>query len=283
MKEYLETKLSALDFVAFDFETTGLSAFRDRVVEIGATRFNLNQDERRNYTQVINPEQVIPEVVINIHGINNEEVATAPIWSEKAAEILDFFEGAVLIAHHASFDVAFLVCELQRMGLKPPHTIVLDSYHLARKRQPRAPSYKLSHLIDFLELKMQGQAHRALPDSLACAALFERCIQTIPNWSELSLKELLTLYPQVRVDLQPDQYDQNPTQRSLKQAIETRQDVVISYTNASKETLERRISPLLMGGYGHYSYVEAFCHLREQNRQFRLNRIEIIRPEQSSA
>jgi len=283
MNKYLETKLTDLEFVAIDFETTGLSAFKDRVVEIGAARFQLNQSQKKHYSQVINPEQLIPDEVIQIHGIDNHEVARAPIWSEKADEILNFIEGAVLIAHHACFDVAFLVCELQRMGRKPPRTIVLDSFHLARKRQPKAPSYKLSHLIDFLELKMEGQAHRALPDSLACAALFERCVQSIANWQELSLHDLLKAYPQVRVDLEPDQYDQNPLQRTIKMKIEKQQNLVISYTNARSETLERQITPLLMGGYGDYAYVEAFCHLREQNRQFRLNRIKIVSQEQSLA
>lgn len=283
MNKYLDTKLTDLDFVAFDFETTGLSAYRDRVVEIGAVRFQLNNAPKKHYSQLINPEQLIPDEVIKIHGIDNQEVARAPVWSAKADEILEFLEGAVLMAHHASFDVAFLVCEMQRMARTPPKTIVLDSYHLARKRQPKAPSYKLSHLIEFLELKMQGQAHRALPDSLACAALFERCVQSITNWQDLSLGDLLKTYPQIRVDLQPDQYDQNPLQQTLKHTIEKQEDLLISYTNARSETLERQITPLLMGGYGDYAYVEAFCHLREQNRQFRLNRIKLVSQEHNSA
>lgn len=277
-EESLNALLPDCSFLAFDFETTGLSAFRDRVVELGVCTFRLDRPERSTYSQLFNPGQEIPAAVIAIHSIDNATVQSAPTLAEKADEILALMQGRILVAHHASFDIAFLTCELQRLGKNPPEVIVLDSFQLARRLLPGAPSYKLSELLRYLELEMDGQAHRALPDALACADLFQACLQRLPQWESLSLQALLQQHPQIRVDAQAHPEQQTATQRLLNQAIAAQSDLLIAYTNARNETLKRRVSPLLLGGYGRYSYLEAFCHLRGENRQFLLHRIEELQP-----
>ena len=271
--EFTQT-LNACSFAAFDFETTGLSASRDRVVEIGAVRFCLGQAEQSRYQGLVNPEIPMPEAVIGIHGITDADVALAPPFAAIAQDFTDFLAGAILLAHHAAFDVAFLTCELRRAEIEPVPVLVLDTYHLARKVFPQAPSYKLSALMAMLDIDMEGLAHRALPDSIACARLFEACVKALPEGDGISLAELIRRYPQCRVgmaDLSPETY---PVQIPLQAAIAGQTDILIAYRNARKELLERRISPILFGGYGRFRYVEAFCHLRQENRQFRIDRIQ---------
>lgn len=272
----LTRSLSACSFVAIDFETTGLSAARDRIVEIGAVRFSPGQSERSRYARLVNPQTSIPELVIEVHGITDAAVASAPPFAELVGEFTGFLEGAILVAHHAAFDIAFYTCELRRADIMPAPVLVLDTYHLARKVFPQAPSYKLSALLAWLGLEMEGQAHRALPDSLACALLFEACLKALPLGAESSLADLIRLYPQCRVGLSELEPHAHPAHLSLQQAISSQLDVTIEYRNARNEVLERRISPILLGGYGRFSYVEAYCHLRRENRQFRINRIQKV-------
>ncbi len=269
--------LTDYHFVALDFETTGLSAARDRVIEIGAFRFQLVHSSSSELNQLINPQMPIPALVTGIHGIQDQDVADQPVFKSFAAELMTFLSEAVLLAHHAAFDMAFLTCELRRAGIEPPPLTVLDSYHFARQVFSDAPSYKLSALLEYLEIAMPGQAHRALPDAIACSHLFKACLNKLPDASHLTLTELLEKHPRIRVGVQDLNPAEFPAQSSLQEAIEAQEDVLIAYRNARNELLERRITPILLGGYGRYSYVEAFCHLREANRQFRIDRIQSVR------
>lgn len=272
----LSQALNACSFSAIDFETTGLSAARDRIVEIGAVRFTPGKPELQRYERLVNPEMVMSEAVIAIHHITDAEVAEAPVFETLAGEFQAFLEGSILLAHHAAFDVAFYTCELRRAGIEPQSVLVLDTYHLARKIFPTAPSYKLGMLVAQFGIDMEGSAHRALPDALACARLFEVCLAALPDGVATTLEELIKRYPQARVGMNDLDPAGHPAQSSLKDAISSQQDVMIEYRNARNEVLKRRISPLLMGGYGRFSYVEAFCHLRQENRQFRIDRIQQV-------
>lgn len=69
-------------FIALDLETTGLSATQDRIVEVGAVRFSLREGILDTFSQLFNPERLIPEEVIAIHGITNRMVAQAPPFRE---------------------------------------------------------------------------------------------------------------------------------------------------------------------------------------------------------
>lgn len=280
MSQDLSKGLNNYSIVALDFETTGLSAARDRIIEVGAVRFCPGQStqtfKNQLFNQLVNPQRPIPELVIAIHGIQDSEVSDQPAFASIAPELLSFMQGAILLAHHAAFDIAFLTCELRRAGIEPEPVLVLDTYHLARKLFPLAPSYKLGSLLEYLGIHMQGPAHRALPDALACACLFDACLKALPEGVETRLEDLIEAYPQCRVGMNDLDPEAHPAQLSLQQAIEGQQDVMIEYRNARNELLARRISPILLGGYGRYSYVEAFCHLRQENRQFRIERIQSI-------
>ena len=267
----LNLPLSEVTFVAFDFETTGLSAACDRVIEIGAVRFQPGQNHlRKRLSQLIQPQMKIPAEVIPVHGIDDAQVSQAPLFTEVAADLLAFMEGAVLLAHHAAFDLAFLTCELRRCQLPVSEWVVLDTFHLSRRLFPQAPGFGLGNLLNFLQIEMSGPAHRALPDAEGCAALFEAALAKI---GPLSLGELLAAYPQARVGYSAAGPEQQALQTELEQAIAAQLPLKITYRNSRNEQLERQVQPILLGGYGKYAYLEAFCHLRQANRQFRLERI----------
>lgn len=103
--------------VFFDIESTGTNVAIDRIVEIALMKVHPDQVQEKKVYR-FNPGMPIPEEVVKIHGITNEDVATAPKFEEKANEILAFFDGADLAGYNSNrFDIPMLVEELLRCGL----------------------------------------------------------------------------------------------------------------------------------------------------------------------
>jgi DNA polymerase III epsilon subunit-like protein len=163
--------VSALpDFVAFDLETTGLSPKTDRVLEIGAVRFDANMRRTGELDVVVDPGVPIPLAVQRLCGLSDADVAGAPAPVEGVAQLADFCEGAELVAHGAGFDVTFCA------GLVPGAfggRRVLDTLELARILLPTAGSHSLPLLSIAIGIE-HLRPHRALSDASATHLLFAR-------------------------------------------------------------------------------------------------------------
>jgi len=264
--------LSALWFTALDLETTGLSAGEDRIIEIAAQRFQLGQAPVSTFQTLVKPDIVISDEVQTIHHISNEMVADSPSFADIASKLAVFLKDSILLAHNASFDMTFLACELQRAGLKPLREMALDTCRLARKALPEAPNYKLSTLAEYLNLEI-SPSHRALPDTQACLSVFEACVKALPEKETTPLSKLIEAHPQIYVGFHEQMESSTELQVQLLTAIESHQEIQITYHNSKNKNLPRQITPLFLGGLGDYAYIEAYCHLRQSHRQFRLSRI----------
>jgi len=177
-------------FVAFDFETTGLSPERDRVVEIGAVAFRMALDESGpdgqpwraiedgSFETLIHPGRPIPPEVSAIHGIDDLAVSGAPSFAEAAARFLPFIDGSILVAHNAPFDLGFLRAETARAGLENPPNPAYDTIAIAKTAISGLPSYSLKSLASAFGI-VQTVAHRGGDDAKVCMNLFSRCINLI--------------------------------------------------------------------------------------------------------
>jgi len=177
-------------FVAFDFETTGLSPERDRVVEIGAVAFRMALDESGpdgqpwraiedgSFETLIHPGRPIPPEVSAIHGIDDLAVSGAPSFAEAAARFLPFIDGSILVAHNAPFDLGFLRAETARAGLENPPNPAYDTIAIAKTAISGLPSYSLKSLASAFGI-VQTAAHRGGDDAKVCMVLFSRCINLI--------------------------------------------------------------------------------------------------------
>ncbi|MDR1988456.1 MAG: 3'-5' exonuclease [Candidatus Peribacteria bacterium] len=77
--------------IAFDLETTGLSKFEDKIIEIAIIKFDEHTFEIiETYTCFINPEIPIPEIISNITNIFDDDVKKAPKIEEVKEEIKNF-------------------------------------------------------------------------------------------------------------------------------------------------------------------------------------------------
>ncbi|MDQ6857106.1 MAG: exonuclease domain-containing protein [Candidatus Dormibacteraeota bacterium] len=161
---------AASEFVAFDLETTGLSPKADRVLEIGAVRFDASMRRLGDLEVIVDPGVPIPLAVQRLCGISEVDVDGAPAPVEGVAQLADFCEGAELIAHGAGFDVTFCA------GLVPDAFSgrrVLDTLELARILLPTAASHSLPLLSAAIGIE-HLRPHRALSDASATHLLFAR-------------------------------------------------------------------------------------------------------------
>lgn len=127
--------------IVLDTETTGLDpADGHRIIEIGCVELLDRRLSGNNYHQYIQPNRVIDEGAIEVHGITNEFLQDKPKFSDIAAEFLEYIKGAELIIHNVPFDVGFMNAEFKQ--LTPPlepvsqYCQILDTLVLARKMHP---------------------------------------------------------------------------------------------------------------------------------------------------
>jgi len=183
--------ITLIPFVAFDLETTGLSAGRDKIVEISGIKFQ-NGVTFSTFDTLIDPEIPIPPEITRINGITDEMVAGKPTIETALPCFLEFIRGCVLIAHNAPFDVGFLNAALAAQGLSPINTPVTDTLVLSRKAIPGQVNYKLQTLAAHLKID-PGNAHRAKDDALVCRDIFCTCVERITGGEVMSLEKLLLL------------------------------------------------------------------------------------------
>ena len=162
--------LDEAPLVFLDLEMTGLQPATDRVIEICAERVRGGVVEA-SLTSLIRPDCGTSGNV-HVHGISPADLESAPLFSDLAEQALHLLDGAVVIAHAAAWDVAFLEAELARAGR--PHTIAhyLDTLTLSR-RAFALPSHRLAALCDEFKIE-RARAHRAEDDVHAMRVVFQR-------------------------------------------------------------------------------------------------------------
>lgn len=127
--------------IVLDTETTGLSTADDhRIIEIGCVELINRRPTGETFHQYINPERLIDDGAIEVHGITNESLEDKPKFAEVADDFMCFIDGAELVIHNAAFDVGFLNHELAKLEGETRKindiSTVLDTLKLARDKYP---------------------------------------------------------------------------------------------------------------------------------------------------
>lgn len=152
--------------VSLDLETTGLDPEKDKIIEFGAVKFNLENNEKESLQFFINPGIKIPQIITHITNIKDEDLEDAPAFEEKKEEIKNFIEDSPIVGHNIKFDTNFL--RQKGIELKNPE---YDTHELASIIFPSLNSYSLEVLTQILNLQHK-EKHRALDDAKAAADLF---------------------------------------------------------------------------------------------------------------
>lgn len=156
-------------FICFDIETTGLSAARDKITEIGAVKVE-NGIITDKFSTFVNPEMPIPQKITQLTGITDEMVKDAPSQSEAVSAFLEFACDNVLVAHNAPFDTSFIAKACEDMGREYNYTSI-DTVAISRAILTDIKNCKLDTVAKFLRLG-EFNHHRATDDAEMLAKIF---------------------------------------------------------------------------------------------------------------
>lgn len=154
-----------MKLVAFDLETTGTDAERDRIVEFCFIELDGDLNEQGRWTRLVNPGMSIPQETIDIHGITDDMVADEPGFEHHAARIQKLVADTILIGHNVRFDTSFLHQELVRAGqpgLDANHPTI-DTVHIERN----VNSHRLGACFERYTGQTLDDAHRSEADTAA--------------------------------------------------------------------------------------------------------------------
>ena len=174
------TALARLALVVFDTETTGLDPARDEVVQIGAVRVvGARLVEGEAFETRVDPGRPIPAASTRVHGIDDAAVSGAPSIAEAGRAFHRFAEGAVLVAHNAPFDLAFLRRHQGAMGCAFDHP-VLDTVLLSAAVFGEDVPHTLDAIAERLGVAFDpGSRHTAMGDAVATAEVVLRLIPVL--------------------------------------------------------------------------------------------------------
>ncbi len=156
-------------FICFDIETTGLSATRDKITEIGAVKV-VNGEVVDTFSTFANPEMPIPQKITQLTGITDAMVKDAPSQSEAVSAFLEFAGDNVLVAHNAPFDTSFISKACENMGREYNYTSI-DTVAICRAILDGIKNCKLDTVAKFLRLG-DFNHHRASDDANILAQIF---------------------------------------------------------------------------------------------------------------
>lgn len=180
IKEILD---SGKDLIVFDLETTGLSAAKERIIEIAAIKYRVEKTDTGRYDMVetdvyhqyINPERKLDDAIINLTGITDEQLASQPTEAECIDSIQAFFDGCIISGYNIdSFDVKFMNELYGRFGrfFRPGDTI--DCIKMARNRLLKdtdVENFKLATVGAHFGISFE--AHSAIEDTRTTGKLIQ--------------------------------------------------------------------------------------------------------------
>lgn len=165
-------------FICFDIETTGLSAARDKITEIGAVKVE-NGVITDTFSTFANPEMPIPQKITQLTGITDDMVKDAPSQSEAVGAFLEFAGDNVLVAHKAPFDTSFIAKACEDMGREYNYTSI-DTVAISRAILTDIKNCKLDTVAKFLRLG-DFNHHRATDDAEMLARIFINLCQRLTD------------------------------------------------------------------------------------------------------
>jgi DNA polymerase-3 subunit epsilon len=160
--------------IILDTETTGLDPLRgDRLVEIGCVEIFNRMPTGQTFHRHLNPERDMPAEAFAVHGLSSEFLAGKPLFAQVVEDFLEFIADAPLVIHNASFDIAFINAELDRIK-RPPiaRERLVDTLLLARRKHPGV-SNRLDDLCSRYAIDNSRRTkHGALLDSELLAEVY---------------------------------------------------------------------------------------------------------------
>jgi DNA polymerase-3 subunit epsilon len=258
--------ISNTKFAFLDIETTGLSPwFGDRICEVAVV---VTEGKRIKSTLdlLINPERDLSPAATYVNGLNEVVLARSPKFEQVTDKLESAFEDAVVVCHNAKFDIQFFDSEYRRFGRQAEFPNLIDTLIIA-KQFYELPSYRLSHLAEAFQVSSKFQGSRAQADALTAKNVFFAMMEALKQLNK-PLDDFIGIY---NSPAWPDEGVYLPVE--LSEAIHSGKRLFIKYADKNGEISQRWISQVKVLGLSDYLYLQAYCHTRNAERTFRLDRI----------
>jgi DNA polymerase-3 subunit epsilon len=263
--------LSSARFAFLDLETTGLSPwFGDRICEVGIVLTD-GKRIKRTLELAVNPERPLSPAAASANGLSDAQLERAPRFSEVLDEVESALRDAVVVCHNSRFDLGFLDSEFRRLGREIQIPNLIDTLLMARQYFTLS-SYSLGSIAGAFNVPIVDE-HGAQADALSTRNIFFGMMDSLKELKK-PLDDYIGIY---NSPAWPNEGIQLPTE--LGEAIYSGKRMHIHYMDKDGGQSERWITPVKVIGLADYVYLQAYCHLREAERSFRLDRIVEVRVE----
>lgn len=256
-------------FTIVDVETTGLSAASgDRVCEIALLRV-YDDTEIARFESLIHPQRPMGAGAMAVNGIHDDMLTGAPAFATVLPQVEMLLQSSVLVAHNASFDTSFLQHEFRLAGRHFPTLSTVDTLTLAQAHY-RFPHNSLAAIAEALGIRSEVR-HRAMADVLTTWQVLQRFIADMRRRGPVMLAHLM--YPTDARTVS----ELVALNAALQRALRNGRLLHLRYQGSNAAETTRVVQPLELYHERGRRYLRAFCHLRQQERHFRFDRIRELR------
>ena len=195
------------EVIVYDTETTGLSPQKDRIIELAAIKFVVDEalmlHQIDTFHRYIRPPFFISQEITDLTGITNEQLLENPYEEDLATEIQAFFGTNAIVCGHNSnrFDINFMDALYKRNGLGTVEGFCkLDTIEMARDiiSSGEVENYKLITLAKAYGLDNGITFHSALDDTTVTAKLFQIFILEYQERAKTPSVPVLKIQPVIR-------------------------------------------------------------------------------------
>ncbi|MEQ9763911.1 bifunctional DnaQ family exonuclease/ATP-dependent helicase [Streptococcus sp. ZJ151] len=173
-------------YAVIDLEATGAS-ITAQIIQVGIV---IIQGDKiiDTYQTDVNPHEPLSEHIVQLTGITDQQLATAPDFSQVARDIYERIQDCVFVAHNVKFDANLLSEQLFMEGFDL-YTPRVDTVELAQVFFPTMEKYSLGELTKALDIPLKD-AHTAIADAQATAQLFFKIREKIASLPSLTLEKI---------------------------------------------------------------------------------------------
>ena len=191
-KKKQEQQIKNIRFVVFDTETTGLDTKNDRILSIGCIAINELKITILDQFECYLSQSKFDSSTVKIHGLLKEGNLSKVNEELAIKNFLDYIQDAVLVAHHARFDITMINNALLRLGLPKLKNKVIDTGNLFLKTKldTSKTHYNLDELSKKFNITLHDR-HTASGDAYITALLFLKIIFNLKEKGIITLSQLI--------------------------------------------------------------------------------------------
>ncbi|MCP3669335.1 MAG: 3'-5' exonuclease [Gammaproteobacteria bacterium] len=185
-----------VDYLAVDYETTGLDEDKDEILSVGYTTIHGSCMRLGDATHILTrPQGVIPGESAVVHGILDDAASSAEALEDVLPHLLRALAGKAMLAHFATIEYHFLSNACERIYGFPFVGPVVDTLALevrvyrSQDKSIQQGDLRLANARTRYGLP-RYRAHNALIDAIAAGELFLAQVATKMDKKNIMLKDL---------------------------------------------------------------------------------------------